>query len=185
MVQAEAEALLERPGGGRQPDHRRRPRGRHRGLGPDAAARRSSAGSDLSVALERQAELLGWHATTVIHADAATARIEQLDHGDAVLVIDHDPRRHPGARRCAAARCRLRRRAGLASNPGAPPPAPRATSAYRQSEIDRLHGPAGLDIGGRNPAETAVSIVAEIIAPAVRPHRRTAHHDVRSDQRMT
>jgi xanthine dehydrogenase accessory factor len=31
-------------------------------------------------------------------------------------------------------------------------------------ELDRLRGPIGLDLGGRNPAETALAILAEIVA---------------------
>ena len=33
---------------------------------------------------------------------------------------------------------------------------------YGQSQIDRIHGPIGLDIGGTTPAETAVAILGEM-----------------------
>ena len=33
-----------------------------------------------------------------------------------------------------------------------------------EAEVDRLHSPIGLDLGGRTPEETAVSVAAEIIA---------------------
>jgi xanthine dehydrogenase accessory factor len=169
LAQAEAEALLERPGAGVN----------RVAVGDleliveawDPTPRLLIVGAaDLSDALVRQAELLGWHAATVIHADAATARIEQLDHGDAVVVIDHDP--FVATPALAAA---LRRGVGYVGALGS-----RRTQEHRRQHlrevgtpepaIDRLHGPAGLDLGGRNPAETAVSIIAEIIATRAGRH---------------
>jgi xanthine dehydrogenase accessory factor len=34
---------------------------------------------------------------------------------------------------------------------------------FGASELQRLHGPVGLNLGGKTPAEIAVSIVAEIV----------------------
>lgn len=35
-------------------------------------------------------------------------------------------------------------------------------SGFSLTDLDRLHGPIGLDLGGRSPAETALAIMAEI-----------------------
>jgi xanthine dehydrogenase accessory factor len=37
-----------------------------------------------------------------------------------------------------------------------------------EQQLERLHGPAGLDIGAESPAETAVSILAEALAVRAR-----------------
>ena len=36
--------------------------------------------------------------------------------------------------------------------------------ASRSRDLDRIHGPAGLDLGGRSPAQIALAIAAEIVA---------------------
>jgi xanthine dehydrogenase accessory factor len=96
---------------------------------------------------------------------------------DAVLVFSHDPRLDVPALRLA-----LATGAGYVGALGS-----RRTTAERErrlreagvgeAEIARIHAPAGLDIGGATPEETAVSILAEAIAvraarPAA-PLRRT------------
>lgn len=37
-------------------------------------------------------------------------------------------------------------------------------AGFSEAEVGRLHGPIGLDLGGRNPAEIALAILAEITA---------------------
>ena len=120
--------------------------------------------SDLAIALTRQVELLGWTAATTVTGDDAVATIDALTTADAVVVIDHDPFIATPA--LAAA---LRRGVGYVGALGSrrTQTARRthlADVGLRETDIARLHGPTGLDLGARSPAETAVSIVAEIIA---------------------
>jgi xanthine dehydrogenase accessory factor len=115
-------------------------------------------------ALARQAALLGWSATTTDGVDASLAALGDLDGDDAVVVLEHD---HAvatpvlaaalaaavgyvgalGSRRMQAARAQLLRDAGVGA-----------------AALARLHCPTGLDLGADTPAESAVSIAAEMIA---------------------
>lgn len=100
--------------------------------------------------------ILGW-------PEAAFERIG-LDASCYVCILSHDPKfdepalllalRSParyigaiGSRKTQAAR-----RERLAS------------SGFTEAEIARLHGPIGLDLGGRQPAEIALAILAEMTA---------------------
>jgi xanthine dehydrogenase accessory factor len=88
----------------------------------------------------------------------------QLDPHSAVVALTHDPKLDDMALLEA-----LKSSAFYVGALGS-----RSNSARRRErlalfdlsaeEIDRLHGPVGLDLGGRTPAEIAVSIVAEIVA---------------------
>jgi xanthine dehydrogenase accessory factor len=101
--------------------------------------------------------------TTAMPDDAVTALGDRAGR-TAVVTLAHDPKQDDlaltaalesaafyigalGSRRSADAR--LRRLAALGHGAG---------------ELARIHGPAGLDIGSRRPAEIALSILAEITA---------------------
>lgn len=87
-----------------------------------------------------------------------------LSRETSVVVVTHDPKLDDPALMVA-----LPSPAGYVGALGSP-----KTHAQRvkrllangltQTDMDRLHAPIGLDIGGRTPAEIALSIIAEIVA---------------------
>jgi xanthine dehydrogenase accessory factor len=139
--------------------------------------------TDFSAALAPLAQALGW-AVTICDARSAFARADRfaraadvvvappgpwvadqrLGPNDALLVFSHDPKHDEpailsalagdvgfigalGSRRTATDRAARLRAAGATDD-----------------QLERLHSPCGLDVGARTPEETAVSVLAEIIA---------------------
>jgi xanthine dehydrogenase accessory factor len=113
-------------------------------------------------ALAAAAALLGWHTQTLTDLSSATGVIAELAVLDKVVVISHD---HDLAGPALATA--LSSDAGYIGALGS-----RRTQQARAdwlagrgiTDLDRLHGPAGLDIGASSPAEIAVSILAEALA---------------------
>jgi xanthine dehydrogenase accessory factor len=159
---------------------------------------------DFAAALARLARFTGFR-VSVIDARERFATTERIPDADEVVVawpqeflaanppddatyaavLTHEPRfddptlsallRSPvayigamGSRRAHAERLERLRQAG-----------------FTEADIDRISGPIGLDIGAKSPEETAVSILAEIIAarhgrPGGRLSERTAPvHSIR------
>jgi xanthine dehydrogenase accessory factor len=138
---------------------------------------------DFSAAVARMATQLGY-GVTIVDARSAFAEsprfaadaevvvdwpdrylaARELGPRDVVLVFTHDPKFDEPALKAA-----LASGAGYVGALGS-----RRTHALRverlraagvpQEEIDRIAAPCGLDIGARTPEQTAVSILAEIIA---------------------
>jgi xanthine dehydrogenase accessory factor len=119
-------------------------------------------GGGIADALEAAAGLLGWNAVTVNDASSAIGLIAGLAAMDNVAVLSHDLEVSGPALEAA-----LRTDVGYIGALGA-----RRTQQARAqwladhgvTDLDRIHGPAGLDIGANTPAEIAVSIVAEALA---------------------
>jgi xanthine dehydrogenase accessory factor len=114
-------------------------------------------------ALLAQAALLGWAGSRVTELEPARAALAEFTEADVLVLLDHAPGFD------ALLLDGLRRDRGFLGALGS-----RRTQSARRSrltaagvteaELARLHGPVGLDLGARTPAETAVSIVAEVIA---------------------
>lgn len=115
----------------------------------------------IAEAIAAAARLLGWNAH-VVADDFATAELAELGAVDGVVVISHDLDVSGSA--LAAA---LSSSAGYIGALGA-----RHTQEARArwlaergvTDLSRIYGPAGLDVGARTPPEIAASIVAEMLA---------------------
>jgi xanthine dehydrogenase accessory factor len=116
----------------------------------------------IAEALQAAAGMLGWQAQTINDGDTATGVIAGLAVLDKLVVTSHDI--DIAGRSLAAA---LSSAVGYIGALGS-----RRTQqsradwlAYRgMTDLVRIHGPAGLDIGAQTPAEIAISIVAEAVA---------------------
>jgi xanthine dehydrogenase accessory factor len=122
-------------------------------------------------ALRANAELLGWQARVVTETAAATGQIATLSALDSVVVVGHDHDLIGSALMSA-----LQGEVGYIGAVG-----PRHLQetradwlAYRGvTDLRRIHGPAGLDIGARTPPEIAVAILGEALAARPRAQAQT------------
>lgn len=143
--------------------------------------------TDFSAALAPLAGALGW-AVTICDARSAFARADRfaraadvvvappgpwvaeqrLGPADALLVFSHDPK-HDEPAILAALGGAVGFIGALGSRRTATDRHARLVAAGATAEqLTRVHSPCGLDIGARTPEETAISVLAEVIA-----HRST------------
>jgi xanthine dehydrogenase accessory factor len=87
-----------------------------------------------------------------------------LGPDDAVAVLTHDVKfDEPAIVAALQRRCRYVGAVGSKKTQADRRERLRA-AGVTEAELARLRGPAGLDLGGRNPAETALAIIAEVVA---------------------
>jgi xanthine dehydrogenase accessory factor len=113
-------------------------------------------------ALGAAAALLGWQVVVAGDPDTAAGLIAGLSALDSVVVMGHEV--EPAGRSLAAA---LASEVGYIGALGSPTMQQTRADwlAFRGiTELDRIHGPAGLAIGAKTPAEIALAIVAEAVA---------------------
>ncbi len=140
-------------------------------------------GDHIAIPLTHYAKELGFR-VTIVDARSRFANRERFPEADEIIVawpdkafsqlhvdpstyiaiLSHDPKLDEPATRGAlgtdaryigaigARKTHIDRRARL------------GREGFTDEQIDRIHGPIGLDLGGKTPAEIALSIIAEIVA---------------------
>ncbi len=91
-------------------------------------------------------------------------KVEELGPQHYLVILSHDPKFDLPALQIA-----LRSRAAYVGLIGSRTTQAKRRAALREAglseaEMARIHGPVGLDLGGREPAEIALAILAEIVA---------------------
>jgi xanthine dehydrogenase accessory factor len=120
-----------------------------------------AGGGPFAEALAAQARLMGWRVAVDTRPEMVAGLAAGLSELDSIVVMGHDVE---SSSRCLMAA--LESSAGYigALGSAAMQEARADWLAYRDvTDLSRVHGPAGLPLGGRSPAEVAVSIVAEIL----------------------
>lgn len=115
----------------------------------------------LGAAVAAQAAVLGWTVRTVTGVADTEAAVAGLTAADVLVLLDHSPDFDGALLRCARGPAFA---GALGSRHTQAARRERLTAAGATSdELAAVHGPVGLDLGARTPAETAVSIVAEVL----------------------
>jgi xanthine dehydrogenase accessory factor len=129
----------------------------------------------IAEALNRAAQLLDWNVSMADNPDVSTGMITGLSPVDATVIIHHSV--EDAGRALASA---LDSRAGYIGAVGSSKMQSARADwlAYRgYADLSRIHGPAGLSIGAKTPAEIAVSILAEAVSDLqLKNHRVTPAH---------
>jgi len=120
-----------------------------------------AGGGPYAEALAAQGRLLDWRVSVETRPEMVAGLAATLSDMDAIVVMGHDVE--------SSSRCLMAALEGQAGYVGAlgsesMQQARADWLAYRDvTDLTRVHGPAGLPLGARTPAEVAVSIVAEIL----------------------
>ena len=118
----------------------------------------------MAEAIAAQGQLMSWETTIDESVDVATDFLATAGPADAIAILSHDasvdvPVLHAALTSSigyiggmGSRGTQTRRRTSLLE------------AGHTEADIQRIHGPIGLDLGSRTPAETSVAIVAEFLA---------------------